>query len=504
MLQEIFNIETYTMLGLLHLALHVLIYSGSGILLYFLRRRISLIPFYIYLGILQVFTSLMSGFYVLDIGWGASVGGGSIAYAATLWAVMLLYIMEHDLEAIKMVILGIIAIQFVFFLLYPYFGYLLGYAGSTNPLMVPPALFNVSFGIFWVGNLLALIEMVLMIFAVEKMKNLFADIPSVVHVLVVYIGVMLIDSVLYPLFAFPVTQSISIVQGIASLISKIFLGLFYSGMLLFAGIALKSPYIQKEDRTHLTFSDMLTLPKSDVIHAWRRAEENQERVRLLLDIISHDIRNYSSSSLGIIQLLKMEYPDLNEGVIDKINRLQRMEQQSIALLENALNLGTLEDTILQTQIVDIESTFEEAKSRLKESYPSLSFRFTGEDTLEGKNVVCNKLLELAIYNILSNMAKYRKQESEEVIIDVDTLVDDETVEVILSDHGIGMDEEEKKHAFDSLQERPRHQRFGLLLVKSILNQSDCDIWITNRPDAPDDYTAGTSFHLVFPRAEATD
>jgi signal transduction histidine kinase len=504
MLQEIFNIETYTMLGLLHLALHVLIYSGSGILLYFLRRRISLIPFYIYLGILQVFTSLMSGFYVLDIGWGASVGGGSIAYAATLWAVMLLYIMEHDLEAIKMVILGIIAIQFVFFLLYPYFGYLLGYAGSTNPLMVPPALFNVSFGIFWVGNLLALIEMVLMIFAVEKMKDLFADFPSVVHVLVVYIGVMLIDSVLYPLFAFPVTQSISIVQGIASIISKSFLGLFYGSMLLFAGIALSSPYVEKERKMHLTVSDMLALPKIDVIRAWQRAEENQNQVKLLLDIIGHDIRNYSNNSLGIVQLLKIEYPDLNEDVMTLLDKLQRIEQQSINLLENALNLSRLQNNLLQVQDVDLYSQYQDAKARLKDSYPALSFQFRGEDSLEGLSVDCNNLLELALYNLLSNMAKYRKDGTDEVIIDVDSVIADETVEVILADHGIGMDEEEKKRAFDSLEERPRHQQFGLFLSKSILNQSECDIWITNRPDAPDDYTAGTAFHLVFPRAEATD
>ncbi len=488
------------MLGLLHLALHVLIYSGSGILLYFLRRRLSLIPFYIYLGILQVFTSLMSSLYVLDIGWDASVGGGSIAYAGTIWAVMLLYIMEHDLKAIKMVILGIVAVQFVFVVVYPYFGFLLGYEGVTNPLAVPPRLFDVSFGIFWVGNLLAFIEMVLMIFSVERMKEVFTSVPPVVHVVLVYFGIMLIDAILYPLFAFPVTQSISIVQGIASIISKIFLGLFYGGMLLFAGIALKSRYVHEREEAHLTFSDMLRLPKSDVIRAWRRAEKNQRRVSLLLDIISHDIRNYSTNTIGIIEILKMEYPELIEDVRNLLNRVQRMEQQSIALLENVLSLSTLDDGQLQSQNIGIHSAYEEAKSAVKKSYPSLSFQFTGEDSIEGLTVQCNDLLDVALYNILSNMAKYRKKGSDEVEIDIDSTMADETVEVILADHGIGMNEEEKRRAFDSLEKRPRHQGFGLFLVKSILNQSDCDIWITNRPDAPDDHTAGTAFHLTFPRA----
>ncbi|MBS3795719.1 MAG: HAMP domain-containing histidine kinase [Candidatus Thorarchaeota archaeon] len=488
------------MFGLFHLALHVLVYSGAGLILYLLRRRLSLIPFYIYLGILQVFTSLMSSLYVLDLVWGTSVGGGSIAYAATIWAVMLLYIMEQDLEAIKMVILGISAIQFVFLILYPYYGFLLGYVGCRNPLMIPSAVFDVSFGIFWVGNLLALIEMVLMIFSIEKMKEIFSGVPSVIHVVVVYIGIMLIDAVLYPLFAFPVTQSISIVQGIASIISKIFLGLSYGGMLLFAAITLKSPYVKKEGEKHLTFSDMLALPKTDVIRAWQQAEENQNQVRLLLDIISHDIRNYSNNSLSIVQLLKMKYPDLNEDVMDLLDKLQRMEQQSIALLENALNLGRLRGALLQVENIDIYSHYEDAKSHVRESYPSLSFRFPGEDSLEGLSVECNGLLKLAFYNLLSNMAKYREPDSKEVRIDIDTQVDDESVEVTFADHGVGMTEEQKNKAFDSLDKRPRHQHFGLFLVKSILEQSGCSIRITNRADAPNDHTAGTAFHLSFPRA----
>lgn len=488
------------MLGLMHLALHVIIYSGSGIILYKLRRRLSLIPFYIYLGILQVFTSLMSSLYVLDIGWGASVGGGSIAYAATLWAVMLLYIMERDLSEIKLVILGIVAIQFIFALLYPYYRYLLGFEGATNPLAIPPRLFDVSFGIFWVGNLLALIEMILMIFSVERMKAVFPKVPPIIHLVLVYIGTMLIDAVLYPLFAFPVTQSISIVQGLASLVSKVFLGLFYGSMLLFGAVVMRAPFANKEEKVDLDFSDMLALPKSDVVRAWQRAEQNQNRIRLLLGIISHDIRNYSSTSLGIIHLLKMNEPDMSKDIRNELNKLQRIERQSIGLLENALNLASLQEATLEIEDIRLDSAFEDAKSRLQKSYPSLSFRFTGDDALELISIKCNNLFQLALYNIFSNAAKYRKPESEEVRIDISTETDEEFIELIIADHGIGMDETQRKKVFDSLKQRPRHKEFGLFLVKSILSQCDSEIWITNRAEAPNDYTAGTAFHLRIPRA----
>lgn len=70
------------MLGIIHLFLHVIIYCSLGVIFYRLRTRLSLVPFYLYLGVLQVLVSLMSSLYVIDLGGGVSVGGGSIVYSA--------------------------------------------------------------------------------------------------------------------------------------------------------------------------------------------------------------------------------------------------------------------------------------------------------------------------------------------------------------------------------------------------------------------------------------
>ncbi|MBE0525395.1 MAG: hypothetical protein IH631_00530, partial [Candidatus Thorarchaeota archaeon] len=232
------------MIGITILILHVLIYAGSGIILYSLRSRLSLIPFYLYIGILQVFTSLMSSFYVLDIGYGIEVGGGSIVYAAVIWSVMLIYIVERDLPTIKMVLLGIVVIQFIFLVLYPTYGFLLSFDGASNPLAIPSRLFEISFGIFWIGNLLALFEMVLMVFLLEKVKVTFQKIPAIVNVVIVYILMLVLDSLLFPFIAFPIVQSISIVQGLASIVSKLLLGILYGAMLAIASFILDSKYIK--------------------------------------------------------------------------------------------------------------------------------------------------------------------------------------------------------------------------------------------------------------------
>ena len=200
------------MIGLGLLILHVIIYSAIGIGLYSLRHRLSLIPFYFYLGILQVYVSIMSSFYIIDIGFGIQVGGGNIVYSAVIWSVMLLYIMERDPDLTKMVIYSLVAIQFVFLLVYPLIVIVLESAVVVNPLMIPSAVFQTSFGIFIVGNILALIELISMIFLLEHATGKFPRIPPTLLVVIIYIITLLIDGVLFPLFAFPVTLSISVVQ----------------------------------------------------------------------------------------------------------------------------------------------------------------------------------------------------------------------------------------------------------------------------------------------------
>ncbi|MHA1637709.1 MAG: hypothetical protein ACTSUB_06805, partial [Candidatus Thorarchaeota archaeon] len=288
------------MIGFVILIIHVLIYSGSAIILYALRTRLSLIPFYLYIGILQVFTSQMSSFYVLDLGFGISVGGGSIVYAAVIWSVMLLYILERDLETIKMVILGIIAIQFIFLILYPFYAFLLTFDGASNPLDIPSRLFEVSFGIFWIGNILSLLEMILMIFLLERIRFSVQKVPAIIKAAIVYILMLALDGLLFPLLAFPIIQSISIVQGLASIVSKLLLGSLYCIMLIAAPFILESKYVKEREGTNLKLVDMLSLPKTEVIQSWQRAEENQIMVNILLDLLGHDIRNYSDVSLGAL------------------------------------------------------------------------------------------------------------------------------------------------------------------------------------------------------------
>ncbi len=489
------------MIGVIILTLHVLIYAGSGIILYALRTRLSLIPFYLYIGILQVFTSLMSSFYVLDIESGIEVGGGSIVYAAVIWSVMLIYIMERDLETIKMVILSILAVQFVFLVLYPIYAFLLDFNGASNPLAIPSRLFEVSFGIFWIGNLLSLFEMVLMVFLLEKARLSFARVPAIVDVIIVYILMLVLDGFLFPLLAFPIIQSISIVQGIASILSKLLLGILYGSMLVIASYILDSKYIMERTGFDLSLSEMLSLPKIEVVQAWREAEENQTMVKVLLGLLRHDIRNYSDISLKAIELLKIQGRSLNDLSLELISEVEQTQYRTIALLDNVLALSVIRDKSLKISYVNLLEMFKLATLEIATSFTKTPLIVKGEEALN-ISVKGHPILQSIFYNILSNMIKYRKPEQDQVVVEISVYADSKLTHVLISDHGIGIAPERRKQIFDSLKTRPRFKNFGLFIVKTLLQQFGGDIRLENRADSPEDYHAGVTYHISIPSAEA--
>ncbi len=487
------------MIGIVILMLHVLIYAGSGIILYALRTRLSLIPLYLYIGILQVFTSLMSSFYVLDIGYGIEVGGGSIVYAAVIWSVMLIYIIERDLATIKMIILGIVAIQFIFLVLYPTYAFLLIFDGASNPLLIPSRLFEISFGIFWIGNLLALFEMVLMVFLLERMRNTFQRVPAIVNVVVVYILMLVLDGLLFPLLAFPIIQSISIVQGFASILSKLLLGIMYGSMLVIASLILDSKYILDRTDTGLSVADMLSLPKTKVIQTLQRAEENQMMVKILLDLLRHDIRNYSDVSLKVTELLKTKDSSLSDANLELITEIEQSQHKTIALLDNVLALSMIKEQSLKTSPVNLLKMFNLARNDIATSYSNVILKIKGEETLD-VFIKGHSIFQSMFYNLLSNMIKYRKPE-QDVVVEISVYADAKSTHVLISDHGLGIAPDKRSQIFDSLESRPRFMNFGLYIVKALLNQFGGDIQLENREDSPQDYRAGLTYHLSIPLAE---
>ncbi|MFW9919176.1 MAG: sensor histidine kinase [Candidatus Thorarchaeota archaeon] len=488
------------MLGFGFLILHVIIYSSIGVFLYAMRGHLSLIPFYMFLGILQVYVSIMSSFYVIDLGFGIQVGGGNIVYAAVIWSIMLLYIMERDPELTKMVVYGLIAIQIVFLLVYPLIYFTLESTVSINPLMIPSEIFQTSFWIFIIGNLLALVELLAMVYVLERLSTRFPKTPPSVLVIITYILTLLADGILFPLLAFPATQSISVVQGIASILNKLFLGFLFSITMLIAIFILKPKFTMTMDGPRLSLSDLFSLPKREVVDALRRSEEDRKMIHLLLSLLSHDITNHNQSLQTYLELIEMQNPNIDEKSLHIIKSAKQVVWESTDLVRNVLSLNQVQEESMKAVPVSLATKFDKALERTQRTYATVALKVNNRNSIENINVLMHPLLVDVLYNILSNSIKHRNEREDHVEIDL-SLQEMENFYIFgIADRGPGIPDEIKTIVLASV--KPEGQRgLGLSIVKSILLRFNAEIWIENISGTPNGHAKGTIVYIKMPKAK---
>ncbi|MHA1974819.1 MAG: sensor histidine kinase [Candidatus Hodarchaeales archaeon] len=487
--------------GMFLFVFHILTYSFFGYLTLKVRDRFSYIPFYLYLGILQVFISLLSSIYVIKLGtlFGETieVGGGNIIYAAIVWCVMLYYLVDRDPSTIRILIFSLILVQGVFLVIYPLFVLVLECSDIINPLQIPSELFTTSLGIFLVGNILLLIELISMIYLIEKSNGKYVFIPLQIRVALIFTGTLLLDGILFPVFAFPVTRSISVVVGFSSIINKILLAIFYNLTLILSVHLLKIKFDSSNNDIDIRLKDLFILPKVKVIEEYRSLEEKQRMIRTLLDLLSHDIRNYNQSTILILET----FANLGKLTSDERQLLEKAIQiqlDSASLVGTVLYLNKMQEGLLIAEEVPLDEYFHKSVKKVSNSFPSIELVIENLEVIDGVTVILHPLLEEIFYNLLSNSIKYRKQDQPLVKIRLSLKKSRKKVHLIIEDQGLGIPDPMKKEIFSVGSKTKYQSGIGLSVVARLLELFDSKIWVENLPDSPDDYSAGSAFHLVFP------
>ncbi|MFW9991582.1 MAG: sensor histidine kinase [Candidatus Odinarchaeota archaeon] len=495
------------MSGIIYLVIHIIIYSSVGVLLYGLRLRLSLIPFYLYLGALEVLVSRLNSIYILEIdlfGWVVSLAGGNIVYSALIWCVLFLYIMERDPVHIKFVIYCLIAVQILFFALYPLIYIVLEDPLTVNPLMIPSDLFKTSFWIFIVGNCLQLVELFGMVILLEKASKITISsnktFPWQFWSVSVYISVLLLDGIFFPLLAFPVTRSISVVQGIEAIIGKFFLGISFSCVLLVVTLFLTVEFTEKVGKTETNVLELISLPKAEMARKLQTSEENQALIRLLLYLLSHDIRNYNVTTAAYTDLLMKDNAIQGESSRKYLETIKRIQLESQALVDSVLGFNKVKEGILRPEKVKLEEMFESAVSKAMKTYPAIPLVIQNEKSLDDRQVLVHPLLTEVFYNLLINAIKHRKKDQKKVIIDLDVKEEEKNIQLAIGDRGKGIPDERKEEIFKQLSKAPYRKGIGLYIVKTILQHFKCDIRVENRPESPRDFERGSIFRLTLKKA----
>lgn len=225
--------------------------------------------------------------------------------------------------------------------------------------------------------------------------------------------------------------------------------------------------------------------------------EENEFNQLLLDIIIHDIANNNIVTQSYIGLLldKTDDPSCNK-YLDKINK---SNAKTILLTENVNVLSRLKtDTIVKSP-VNLHSLISDSISQVELAYKSTNVQINNNVPTD-LIISAHNIMQSVFINLISNSVRYRKKDQEQVIIDIEASLTDEGVLISVSDLGKGIKDRMKKQLFDRYVRLGESKGFrkglGLSIIKRTIDTLDGTIWIENRPESLDDYSAGTVFKIL--------
>lgn len=234
--------------------------------------------------------------------------------------------------------------------------------------------------------------------------------------------------------------------------------------------------------TFVDVSDMVMLK-----NALRRAEEGSRAKSSFLFAMSHDLRTPMNAIIGYAELMEAHWGE-KEAATNYLQKLKGASQFLLALIGNVLEIARIESG---------KETLNEAPWNLMKLEETLDILFDREISrkqltvnrnvnIRHANVYCDALkIREIIMNLLSNAVKYTA-EGGKIVLDIEekpSVQDDfMTLQIRVSDNGIGISKEYIPHIFDAFtRERSSSESgiigtgLGLHIVKSFVDLMNGDI-----------------------------
>lgn len=234
--------------------------------------------------------------------------------------------------------------------------------------------------------------------------------------------------------------------------------------------------------TFVDVSDMVMLK-----NALHRAEEGSRAKSSFLFAMSHDLRTPMNAIIGYAELMEAHW-DEKEVTTNYLQKLKGASQFLLALIGNVLEIARIEsgkETLNEApwNLMKLEETLDILLDR---EISRKQLTVNRNVNIRHANVYCDALkIREIIMNLLSNAVKYTA-EGGKIVLDIEekpSAQDDfMTLQIRVSDNGIGISKEYIPHIFDAFtRERSSSESgiigtgLGLHIVKSFVDLMNGDI-----------------------------
>ncbi len=203
--------------------------------------------------------------------------------------------------------------------------------------------------------------------------------------------------------------------------------------------------------------------ESERREAERRIAESLAREELLVDILSHDVKNQLAAAMPRLELLAMRQP----AVAPAVERALAPIRRSVAITDDALFLLRLDAEGAPASPVPVGSVARAAVAALEPLASSRGISFRVED--RAVDATASPLLARAVENVLSNAIKWSPAGA---TVDVAVDLDGEFVRLSVADHGPGIREDQRAQLFGRFRRLDTHgvagHGLGLAIAKRIV------------------------------------
>lgn len=233
--------------------------------------------------------------------------------------------------------------------------------------------------------------------------------------------------------------------------------------------------------------------KIDLRNKIAELEKTNDELNRFIYSISHELRAPLVSTMGVINLVKMEglFHSSGEywGLIETCSdRLDYYIQKTLQYYKN-------NKTVSENTLIDFEQLI-----------PSLIelYSYTDKETTFTVNIdqAINFYgdafrIEVILGNLISNAIKYQKEDETDKKVSINIIVSKEQVEISIADNGMGILNEHLEKIFTQFfKSKVNHgSGLGLFIVKEALNKINGRIAVNSDP------IDGTTFKIMIPNVK---
>ena len=227
-----------------------------------------------------------------------------------------------------------------------------------------------------------------------------------------------------------------------------------------------------------------------------KLQKTAQELRLYLDILTHDVKNYQASVIGYLDIaLSAENPLEAENFIKKA---QANVSNTENILQNASIIMMLKepsvDTLKPSKICKI---VEEAKEYIIDQFPHKNIEIDVEKIDKDTSVIVDHLCKHLFANLFSNAIKFTAQENVKIAVYQEKSTKGKCA-VVIADDARGVPNEEREKIFERFSEFRKTGEgsgLGLYIVQTLVQRYKGRIWVESR--VKEDYTKGSKFIVEF-------